>query len=273
MIDELFADKIVILNIKGDFMKRIASFLLVFAIIFSFTACGKNKSETDNNAPPVIQDTVHTRNFTDESGKTVIKVKVTLPQIVDNCDEKIKNHINTLALEEFKKACGFAESNIENASSFMKSMNSDKPWSKTVTFESTLVDSRYACFIVKESLSYFDSETNPLWRTVCYDVKTGAECTLSDFATIPEESETCFEAFLSDVLAPALPMRFTNPSYLTEETYEKLSEIVSPQNFYLTENGLGVYFNKNDVHEYLSGTFKITFTWNELAAVYALPEK
>lgn len=254
-------------------MKRIASFLLVFAMIFSLAACGgKSNGEEGNAAPPVIQDTVHTRKFTDESGKTVIKVKVTLPQIVDNCDEKIKNHINALALDEFKNACEFAESNIENASNFMKSMNSDKPWSKTVTFESTLVDSRYACFIVKDSLSYFDSETNPSWRTVCYDVRTGAECTLSDFATLPEESELCFEAFVEDILAPSLEMRFTNPSYLTEETYEKLIEIVSPQNFYLSENGLGVYFDKKDVHEYLSGTFKITFTWDELASVYALPE-
>lgn len=256
-------------------MKRIISFLLIAALIFSLAACSeKNKDEiTTAPLPPVIEDTVHTKEFTDESGKTVIKVKVTLPQITANCDEKVKNHINALALDEFANACEFAESNIENASNFMKSMNSDKPWSKTIKFESTLLSNRYACFIVKESLSYYDSEVEPAWRTVCYNVKTGAKCTLSDFATIPEEHEMCFEAFLSDVLAPALPMRFTNPEHLSDETYEKLGEIVSPHNFYLTEKGLGFYFNKKDVHEFLNGTYKISFTWDELSSVYQLPEE
>lgn len=255
-------------------MKRIISLLLAAAMIFSLAACsGKDNTETTDNLPPVIEDTVHTREFTDESGKTVIKVKVTLPQIIDNCDEKVKNYLNSLALDEFAEACEFAESNIENASSFMKSMNSDKPWSKTVTFENTLLSNRYACFIVKESLSYFDSEADPEWRTVCYDIRTGAECTLSDFATIPEETDQCFEAFLSDVLAPALPMKFTNPSYLSDDVYDRLDEIVSPDNFYLTEKGIGFYFDKNDVHEYLSGTFKISFTWDELAASFELPEE
>lgn len=254
-------------------MKRVISLLLAAAMIFLLASCsGKEDSETTtNNLPPVIEDTVHTKEFTDDSGKTVIKVKVTLPQIIDNCDEKVMNYLNSVALDEFTEACEFAESNIENASNFMKSMNSDKPWSKTVTFENTHLSNRYACFIVKEALSYFDSEVTPEWRTVCYNIRTGAECKLSDFTTYTDDPELGFETFLNDILAPALPVKFTNPSHLSDDVYDRLDEIVSTDNFYLTENGMGFYFDKRDVHEYLSGTFKISFTWQELSSVYELP--
>lgn len=253
-------------------MKRITSLLLIFALIFSLVSCSdKDGEETVNDLPPVIEETVHSKEFKDESGKTVIKVKVTLPQITDNCDEKVKDYINKIALDIYNDACEFGESNIENASNFMKSMGSDKPWAKTITFETTHLSSRYACFILKDSLSYFDSEAEPAWSTFCIDVKTGAECNLSDFATIPEDDESCFEAFLNDVLAPVLPDKFINPEFINDEVLERLDEIVSPDSFYLTDDGMGFYFDKNRVHEYLSGTYKISFTWSELVSVYELP--
>lgn len=255
-------------------MKRIISLLLIFAAVFSLAACsGKDGDETTVALPPEIMETVHSKDFKDESGKTVIKVKVTLPQITKNCDEKVKNYINKIALDIYNNACDFGESNIENASSFMKSMKSEKPWAKTVTFETTRLSNRYACFIMKDSLSYFDSEVKPVWSTFCVDVKTGAECSLQDFATAPDDAEGCFKDFLNDVVAPVLPMKFTNPSYINDEVLARLDEIVSPDCFYLNEKGLGVYFDKRLVHENLNGTFKISFTWDEIAAYYEMPDE
>lgn len=253
-------------------MKRIVSLLLIFTAIFSLAACsGKDNDETTAALPPEITETVHSKEFKDESGKTVIKVKVTLPQITKNCDEKVKNYINKIALDIYNDACDFGENNIENASNFMKSMKSEKPWAKTVTFETTHLSSRYACFIMKDYLSYFDSEVKPAWSTFCVDVKTGAECSLHDFATVPDDAEGCFKDFLHDVLSPALPMKFTSPDYLSDEVYDRLDKIVSPDCFYLTEKGLGVYFDKSLVHENLSGTYKISFTWDEIATYYEIP--
>lgn len=255
-------------------MKRIISLLLVAAMIFSLAACsGKDNTETTENLPPVIEETVHSKEFKDESGKTVIKVNVTLPQITDNCDEKVKDYINGVAMDIYNDACEFAESNIENAANFMKSMESDKPWVKTVTFETTHISNRYACFIMKDSLSYFDSETKPVWKTFCINVKTGAECTLSDFVTIPDDVDGCFEAFLNDVLTPVLPDKFTASDYINDEVLARLDEILSTDCFYLTDDGMGFYFDKKDVHEYLSGTYKINFTWEELSASFELPKE
>lgn len=252
-------------------MKRTLSILLIFAMIFSFAACsGKNNGET-TAPPPVVEESAHSREFKDASGKTVFTVDVMLPQITENCDEKVMEYINAEALKIFEDACEFAESNIENASNFMASQNSSSPWTKKVTFETTLLNSRYACFIVKDAFSYFGGETEPVRTTKCFDIQKGAPCTLTDFTTYPDDPELGFETFLSDVLAPALPTRFHNPEYITDEVLGRLDEILNYSDFYLTENGIGFYFDKSRVHEYLSGTYKITFTWDEINFVYDLP--
>lgn len=259
-------------------MKRILSLLLIAAMIFSFAACAdKNKISTNSTEPttvlpPKIETAVHSKEFTDESGKTVIKVNVEVPQITEFADEKVKNYINGKAMDMFSDACNFAERNIENASNFMKSVKSDKPWLKKITFEPTLISDRYACFLVYDSLSYYDSEVEPGVSTACFDVRTGAECRLSDFSTYTDDPALGFEGFLHDIMVPVLPKRFPNPSFLNEDVYSRIGEFMTADSFYLTEDGIGFYFNKKDVHEYLDGTFKIKFTWNELSAFYEMPE-
>ena len=259
-------------------MKRIICVLLTLAILFSFASCVESGSQAHNVTepttylPPEIETTEHTKEFKNAEGKTVIKVSVTLPQITEFANEKVKDYINAEAMDIFNDACDFAEKNIENANNFMKSVKSDKPWSKKVSLAPTLVDDRYACFLVLDSLSYYDSEVEPGISTVCYDVRTGAECTLADFSTYTDDPTLGFESFLHDVVLPVLPKRFPNPSFLNDEVYSRLGEFMTADNFYLTEDGMGFYFNKKDVHDYLDGTFKIRFTWNELSAFYTMPE-
>jgi len=259
-------------------MKRIICLLLVTVMLFSFAACSDGNSNTatttepTTNLSPKIEITAHSKEFTDESGKTVIKVSVELPQITDSEDENTKNYINAGTMSLFNEACDFAERNIENASDFMKSMKSDKPWSKKITIDTTHISERYACFLVYDSLSYYDSEVEPAVSTVCYDLKTGNVCRLSDFSTYTDDPAIGFDAFLKDIVIPALPIKFPNPSFLNDDVYSKLGEFLTEDNFYLTEDGMGFYFNKKDVHENLDGTFKIKFSWNELSAYYQLPQ-
>ena len=277
MNDIVITDKIRISTYKDDFMKKIICLLLVAAMIFSFAACAGNSNPSDHTEsttvlPPEIETTVHSKEFKDSSGKVVVKVSVELPQITEFADEKVKDYINGKAMDIFNDACDFANRNIENASNFMKSAKSDKPWSKKITMESTLISDRYACFLVYDSLSYYDSEVEPGVSTICFDVRTGAECKLADFSTYTDDPMLGFDAFLHDVMVPVLPERFPNPSFLNEEVYSRIGEFMTEDHFYLTDDGLGFYFDKKDVHDYLDGIFKIRFTWNDLAAFYEMPE-
>ena len=246
-------------------MKRILSLLIILALVFSFASCkGKNGDDSTNAATPVIEESTHSKEFRDESGRVVFTVDVTVPEITDKCDPKIAEYINGVALDIFNDACGFAESNLESAA------KSASPWSKKITFETTLLNNRYACFLISDFFSLHGD--TPILSTVCFDVQKGTVCTLNDFACIPDEPEACFESFLYDILARVLPVRFHNPEYITEDVLQKLDEIVDPSCFYLTEKGMGFYFNKNLVHYYLNGNYKVTFSWDELTGCYQLPE-
>lgn len=241
-------------------MKRILSILMIFALVFSLASC---KGKDAPPPTPVIEESNHFKEFKDENGRVIFTVDVTIPQITDDCDPKITEYINGVAMEVFNDACQFAESNLESAA------KAKTPWSKNITFETTLLNNKYACFLMSD-LSSIHGDI-PVIKTLCFDVQKGEQCFLNDFATYPEDPESSFEFFLNDTLAPALPREFHHPEYITDEVLGRLDEIVDPSNFYLTEDGMGFYFNKNHVHEYLKGIYKITFKWQELAGNYELP--
>lgn len=248
-------------------MKKALSIFLAVAMLLSLAAC-KGKSNDENQtttyAVPVIEDSTYSKEFRDENGRVVFTVDATVPQIIDKCDPKVKEYINAKVLEIFNDACEFAQSNLEYAA------KNTEPWSKTITLETTLLDNHYACFLVNDIFSV--NGDTPTLSTLCFDIRKGAPCTLADFAVNPDEPESCFEFFVSDTLAKVLPQRFHNPSYITDEVLDRLDEIVDPDNFYLTEKGMGFYIDKSLVDERLSGNYKITFTWAELMGNFAIPE-
>lgn len=247
-------------------MKKALSIFIILAILFSFASCsGKEDSQTTTYAVPVIEESRYSKEFKDESGRVVFTVDVTLPQIIKKCDPTVADYINNKALDLFNNACEFAKSNLESAS------KNTEPWSKTITFETTLLDDHYACFLVNDVFSV-NGET-PTLSTLCFDIRNGAPCTLADFAVNPDDPASCFEFFLTDTLAKVLPKRFHVSAYITDDVLARLDEIVDPSNFYLTEKGMGFYFDKSLVDDYLSGNYKITFTWAELMSNFALPEE
>lgn len=253
-------------------MKKFLAILLIFAMIFSLAACSGKGGETTTAPPPVVEETSNSKEFKNSEGTTVFTVDVAFPQITENCDEKVKAYINNLCVELFDDACEFAESNIENATEFMKSTGSTEPWTKVITFETTLLDNRYACFIVKDAFSLAGGVGTPTWSTKCFDIQTGALCSLVDFTTYPDDPEFGFESFIQDVFKPKFETDFIAPEYITEEVLERLGEIIDSENFFLTENGIGFYFDKVNVDEYLSGMTSLKFTWDELSAYYTLEQ-
>ncbi len=254
-------------------MKRIISLLAVFAIILSFAAC---KSETDavestTILPPVISESYFSEEFKDSSGKTVIIVEVTLPQITEYAYKNIKDYLNDDAMKLFENACDFAESNVENASNFMKNQNSDKPWKKKIVFETSYLGTDYACFIIKDYLSYYNSEVIPSWDSLCYNVVTGARCSLADFSVYYDNPQAGFEAFMNDVVKPNIINKFDFPQFLDEDVLETLDELVLNTDFYLTEKGISFYIDGLKISPSLAGTSSIDFTWEELNGYYEPP--
>ncbi len=248
-------------------MKKFICVILILAALLTFASCkGKGDDETGTTtyAVPVIEESTHSKEFKDESGRVVFTVDVVIPKIVDDCDPKVAEYINGVALDIFNEACEFAQSNLEYAS------KDSTPWAKTITFETTLLDNRYACFLVNDVFSV--NGDIPTLKTLCFDIRNGATCKLRDFAINQDDPKSCFDLFVSDTVAKVLPKRFHVSAYITDDVLDRLDEIMSPENFYLTENGMGFYFDKVLVDERLSGNFRMTFTWFELTSNFAIPE-
>jgi hypothetical protein len=158
-------------------MKKFISVILILAALLTFASCkGKGDDETGTTtyAVPVIEESTHSKEFKDKSGRVVFTVDVVIPKIVDDCDPKVAEYINGVALDIFNEACEFAQSNLEYAS------KDSTPWTKTITFETTLLDNRYACFLINDVFSV--NGDIPILSTLCFDIRKGAPCTLLDFA-------------------------------------------------------------------------------------------
>ncbi len=259
-------------------MKRFLCIFLVFALLFCFASCkAKDKNNgmttTTTVAPPVIREQTHHKDFTDENGRTVYVVDVVIPEVSEYVDSAVKDYLNKVSFEIFEEACQKAESNIRNAANSMDYLETDKPWTNQITFETTYSDGRFTCFLIKDALSYSGGVGEPVYKTKCFDLKLGAPCSAIQFA-IADFSEADYQAMLvDDLIKPMAMQNFypNNPSAITEETLEKFNETFSVSNFYLTDKGIAFYFNKSVIDPYLTGVYVCEFEWSQLSSVFMSP--
>lgn len=270
-------------------MKRLLSIFLIFTLLFALASCTniedweKQKAEQSaaqteitatTGKPPVVKKNKQSKKFKDENGKTVYVVEVVLPEISKNCEEHVAEFINKVTNNVFEEACTDAEMNVQSASSSMKSSGSKTPWSCEIDFETTYLSGSYVCFLIEEKLSYFGVEdTEPTYETICFNVQTGAQCSALDFAPDPSLEEE-ITAFLADYMMENAPYDFY-PEYagITQEQVAKIGEVFDINSFYITEEGMGFYFERRLVSDAFPGVYRRVIPWDELASYFVSPEE
>ena len=275
-------------------MKRLTSILLIFVLIFALASCGKienweehqaekqsvtEASQTTKKAgttakPPVVKKDKKSKKFKDENGKTVYVVEVTLPEITKNCDEDVAEFINSVTNKIFDEECEAAEMNVPSASSYMKNSGSKTPWSSKLDFETTYLSGRYVCFIIKKTISYFGIEsTVPQYETKCFNVQSGEVCSVWDFACDPSLEEE-ITGFLADYMTKHAPKDFY-PEYsgIAQSYVANIKQIFDPNMFYLTDEGIGFYFERSLVVPDTPGVYQRVIPWEELGGYFVHPEE
>lgn len=261
-------------------MKHILSILLIFALLFSFAACRNiadlekpTETTTTTIAPPVIEEIKKTKEFKDENGRVVYVVDVILPEISENCDENVREYINTVINQAFESACEGAEKNINAAASFMDKSDSKEPWTEKITFETTYLTNRFVCFLTEYSLSYYgDAEVEPVCDTFCFDLQEGEVCDTMYFAAAPDTEEDIAE-YIGDYLYRNPPADFYDGIMgLTASQHEALKTVVDIENFYITENGIGFYFDKFLIDANESGVYRFEIPWHEITQFFIAPQ-
>lgn len=224
--------------------------------------------------PPVVKKNKQSKKFKDENGKTVYVVEVVLPEITKNCEKDVADFINKVTNDIFEEACTDAEMNVKSASNFMNSSGSKMPWSCEINFETTYLSGRYVCFLIEKKLSYFGVEdTEPDYETRCFNVQTGGLCSVLEFAPDPTLEEE-ITAFLADYMEKNAPRDF-HPEYagITQEQVAKISEVFDINQFYVTDEGIGFYFERCLVAEAFPGIYRRVIPWDELMGYLISPEE
>lgn len=262
-------------------MKRIFSVALVIAVLFSLASC-RNINELQNEtsaptttaAPPVIKEKKQSREFKDENGRTVYVVDVSLPEISENLEQYIIDYINGVTDKFFEDACVQAEKNIPSAAEFMDTQNSDKPWKRTISFETTYVSGYFVSFLIKESLSYYGSSNNdPSVYSKCFMIRDGSPLNAAYFTDEPDAPETA-ASYITDLFKERAKTDFYEDGFeLSETKLAAFDDAVSLDNFYLTENGMAFFVSRGAIDPYEpSGIYTAEFTWDELAGLFNRPE-
>ena len=263
-------------------MKRILSIALMIAILFSFASCRNINEvyeettavEQETLPPPVVTEKKQTKEFKDSNGRTVYVVDVVLPEISENIEQRMIDYVNGVINKFFEDACVQAEMSIESASSFMDSYNSDKPWKRTISFETTRVSGYYVCFLIKESLSYFGSSDNtPSVYTKCFQVRVEEPVNALYFTDNPDDPDTAL-SYIADLLKARGVNRFYRENIpLDESQLAAFDDAVSLDRFYLTDNGMAFYVDRGAIDpDENSEIYAEEFTWEELAGMFSRPE-
>lgn len=265
-------------------MKRFLCLFLTFAVLFGFAACSvddKNldvttdagETTTTTAPPPKVKETKHSAKFKDKNGRVVYTVDVVIPQISKNAEQYIIDYVNKVTTEVFDDACENAERNIENAAKTMDNLGTDSPWSKKITFESTYLSGRYVCFLMKEVFSATGEESEDgSYTTKCFDMLNGTECHAMTFAVDPESRDDVAEFAINYIQENAPYNFYADGNGLAPEQIELIREVFSLDNFYITETGMGFYFDRFALDSSLSGMYKTEIPWSELEGLLIYPE-
>lgn len=266
-----FADRIRVLLLKDDFMKRLISLILVFSMLFALASCSKlntveityeSETTTTTLPPPDVKKSKHHKKFKDEKGRVVFTVDVVLPELSQNGEQRILDYINGVTTEVFEEACKFAENNIKNASNHID--RGGKPWSTEITFEPTYLSGRFVCFIIKNSFSVDGDHSNPTYSTKCFDVEKGKPCTPLYFAIDPANELEALDHIIG-IIQERTPYEFyPEGGAFSPQQVELLRSEFRPENFYITENGMGFYYVRYTFDPSMDGMYQIELSWEEL---------
>ena len=94
--------------------------------------------------------------------------------------------------------------------------------------------------------------------TVCFDLLTGNVVSLPEFMNVDENTAA---SFISDVFTQHIKI---NPNVYYKDALETLPDILDTKSFYLTENGVILYFNPNIITPSVNGVQEFTVPYDKI---------
>jgi len=260
-------------------MKKAVCILLCFTILFSFAACNVKKVTDENTSSlqtttdpyrlEIVKDKKVSKEFTAADGTVSYVVEATLPEIFGGCSEGVAAAINKHYTDLYDEALAFAELNVENAATYMKNLGSQKPWTRTISYEVSFCNKEYLCLTVLDSMPL---SAGPNVTTDCIKLTDGIECELSAFFAegVQELSDSSLDMINSAFIDLATDELGTK---LTQEQLDAIDANFDPNRFYFDENNIYFIISKGKIDFSIAseGLFVAEFTWDDFGGELESP--
>lgn len=124
--------------------------------------------------------------------------------------------------------------------------------------ESVYVKNGYLSIMFRRIRTVGINEPSEDITTMCFDLISGEEVDISNFMNIDRDSAT---GFLIDIFTQHIKI---NPGLYYNDALQTLPDIIDLKSFYLTENGLVLYFNPDIITPSVTGIRDFTVQYDKV---------
>jgi hypothetical protein len=202
----------------------------------------------------------------------VLTVSCILPSIVnagtDPAGEAINRYFSQLAKSTLDEAALLAP----EAVGAYNSMGSDFfTWSEELTGEVVWQSDKFVSTTTTNNNYFGGAHPNSLLSSACFNLQTGQLLSLIDFFTIPEDK--VIDLLVGLVYEQTSTIMDETGSYLLYDcTEETIRNTFLPEHYYLTGEGLVLYFQPYDIAPYTAGLPQFLIPYTSLGSVFRNPE-
>lgn len=255
----------------------IALAILVIALIVAVSTTNKKDSSKPNTPPsltfPQISDVPQrddiTVNFSESTledvyekdGTEYIYSFISFPVIEGGCQEateKINEAIRLFANERV----AIKQYEKENAEEAYKRAENEAmgfiQFEFVTTTESVYVKNGYASIAFRRVRTVGLNDPSELITTMCFDLISGEEVDLSVFMNVGQDMAM---SFILDIFAQHIRI---NPNVYYNDALDTLPDVLDLKSFYLTADGVVLYFNPNVITPSVNGVQRFTVPFDKI---------
>ncbi len=233
-------------------MKKTVCIFFCIAFIISLCSCSgiqklpDNLTKTQSGSDITVTATKKYQEFKDETGKVVYIVDMELPQLESKSNSYSAEIINASLISIFEEYCEAARSNIENASDFMASRSSDKPWCLKLRCDESDARENVTSFLFRMGFSMYGSDSVALssYKSIVFGTKTGEIKNLLSFCV--EEESVSREKLIAKIVEKAKREFYTDGS-ISDEQLELIASTFDPQNFWCKDGKILYYVDRGTI--------------------------
>ena len=270
-------------------LKKFLSIILALVLLLSLAACGaKDDADTDKpsdnkdaaKAPmhytALVEKNKVSKKFKTEDGSVYFKIDFCLPHF-DTEDENVieaSTLIMNAAFEDIlNESIEFAENNVSEVLAARERQDNKKLyWERTCNFTVTGESEDFISFLLEFSYSTMSGENASVYHeALVFNLKNGMQMLLPDFSTLEEfRVRSRFATKVCNDIANFVTPDNEEPRYFENITEAYLFDLVSPANFYLSPEGVTVYFDRGIVSPDYRGTAFFTYSFEEAREILDL---